>query len=110
RTPKNFIPEPFEYHQEIELEITSLTNLGSGVGRVGGWVVFVPFSLPGEKVLARIWRNKSNYSDADLIRILEPSPQRVQPQCPLFTTCGGCQYQHYSYEGQLEWKRRQVQE
>ncbi|MEO0413413.1 MAG: TRAM domain-containing protein [Verrucomicrobiota bacterium] len=49
RPPKKFIPEPFEYHQEIEVEIDSLANLGHGVGRHDGWVVFVPFALPGEK-------------------------------------------------------------
>lgn len=108
--PKNFVPTPFEYHQEIELEITSLTNLGAGVGRVDGWVVFVPLTLPGERVRARVWRNKSNYSEADLVSVVVPSPERVQPVCPLFTRCGGCQYQHYSYAGQLEWKRRQVSE
>lgn len=108
--PKHFVPTPFEYHQEIELEITSLTNLGAGVGRVDGWVVFVPLTLPGERVRARVWRNKSSYSEADLVAVLEPSPERVQPVCPLFTRCGGCQYQHYAYSGQLEWKRRQVSE
>ncbi len=50
RPPKKFVPTPFEYHQEIELRIDSLTNLGAGVGRIDGWVVFVPFALPGELV------------------------------------------------------------
>ncbi len=110
RQPKAFHPEPFAYHQEIELEITTLTNLGAGLGRVDGWVVMVPFALPGERVRARVWRNKANYSDADLVAVLTPSTERVQPRCPLFGTCGGCQYQHYSYPAQLEWKRRHVAE
>lgn len=110
RPPKNFHPDPFEYHQEIELQISDLTNLGSGVGRLDGWVVFVPFALPGERVRARVWRNKSNYSDADLVEVLEPSPDRVEPGCELFGVCGGCQYQHYSYDKQLEWKRHQIEE
>ena len=45
RPPKKFVAFPFEYHQEIEVAIDSLTNLGAGVGRMGGWVVFVPFAL-----------------------------------------------------------------
>jgi 23S rRNA (uracil1939-C5)-methyltransferase/tRNA (uracil-5-)-methyltransferase len=110
RPPKKFVPTPFEYHQEIELEIDSLTNLGSGVGRVGGWVVFVPFALPGEKVKARVYRNDKNCSHADLVEVLVPSPDRVQPVCPLFGDCGGCQYQHLDYQKQLEWKTRQVGE
>lgn len=110
RPPKKFHPFPFEYHQEIELTIDSLTNLGSGVGRVGGWVVFVPFALPGETVKARVYRNDKNCSHADLIEVLTPSPDRVEPLCPLFGECGGCQYQHLSYQKQLDWKTRQVGE
>lgn len=118
---------PFAYHTELELEITKLTNLGVGLGRIRletaappatpkgedhgeGWVVMVPFALPGERVRARVFRNHRNYSEADLLEVLRPSPDRVAPRCPLFGRCGGCQYQHLTYPAQLEWKRRQVAE
>ena len=107
---KKFNDQPFAYHQEIELEIATLTNLGSGLGRMNGWVVMVPFTLPGERVRARVFRNHKNFSEADLVEVLTPSPHRVTPQCPLFGRCGGCQYQHLAYASQLEWKRRQVAE
>jgi tRNA/tmRNA/rRNA uracil-C5-methylase (TrmA/RlmC/RlmD family) len=110
RPPKRFNPEPFDYHQEIEISIDTLTNLGQGLGRIDGWVVFVPFSLPGERVRARVFRNHKGHSEADLIEILEASPHRVEPQCPLFGECGGCQYQNFSAEQQLLWKQRQVSE
>jgi len=110
RPPKKFVPTPFEYHQEIDLRIDSLTNLGAGVGRVDGWVVFVPYALPGELVRTRIFRNDKNHSQGDLVEILEESPDRVKPGCSLFGQCGGCQYQHLSYEKQLEWKTRQIRE
>lgn len=110
RPPKKFKPIPFTYHQEIEITIDAITNLGSGVGRIDGWVVFVPFTLPGEVVKARVYRNDKNCSHADLIEILSASPDRIQPRCPLFTQCGGCQYQHLHYDKQLEWKTRQVGE
>ncbi len=117
-----FNDQPFAYHQEIELEIATLTNLGSGLGRIpignppseighsSGWVVMVPFTLPGERVRARVFRNHKNFSEADLVAVLTPSPDRVDPRCPLFGRCGGCQYQHLAYPAQLEWKRRQVAE
>lgn len=108
KPPRNFVPEPFSYHEEVQLRIDDLTNLGQGVGRLDGWVIFVPYALPGERVRARIWRNKKQYSEADLIQVLEPSPDRIDPECALFGTCGGCQYQHYRYDAQLEWKRRQI--
>lgn len=106
--PRNFVADPFTYGQELDLEIEDLTNLGQGVARHDGWVIFVPFALPGERVVARIWRNKKSYSDADLVSITRPSPDRVEAPCPLFGDCGGCQYQHYSYAAQLRWKQKQI--
>lgn len=124
---KKINDQPFAYHQEIELEIATLTNLGLGLGRValpgesglepglpgpggGGWVVMVPFTLPGERVRVRVYRNHKNFSEADLVAVLTPSADRVTPACPLFGRCGGCQYQHLTYAGQLAWKQRQVAE
>lgn len=111
---KKFNDQPFPYHHELELEIATLTNLGVGLGRVavgeGKWVVMVPFTLPGERVKVRVYRNHKNYSEADLLEVLTPSPHRIDPQCPLFGRCGGCQYQHLTYAEQLIWKRQQVEE
>ena len=120
---------PFPYHTELELEIVTLTNHGVGLARVplpaqpgtqlpqsetapvaGSWVVMIPFCLPGERVRARIFRNHKNYSEADLVSVLTPSPHRIAPVCPLFARCGGCQYQHFAYSEQLVWKQRQVAE
>ena len=81
-----------------------------GVARVDGWVVLVPFVIPGERVNVRIFRNFPTYSEADLIDILEASPDRVTPHCKLYQTCGGCQYQHMSYKRQLKEKTAQVHE
>ena len=114
---KSFNADPFPYHAELELEIATLTNLGVGLARVphpadpaARWVVMIPFTLPGERVRARVFRNHKNYSEADLVEILAPSPQRIAPMCPLFGRCGGCQYQNLAYAEQLVWKRRQVEE
>lgn len=111
---KKYNDQPFPYHHELEMEIATLTNLGVGLGRVpvgeGKWVVMVPFTLPGEKVRVRVYRNHKNYSEADLVAVLTPSPHRIDPKCPLFGQCGGCQYQHLAYAEQLKWKRQQVEE
>jgi len=87
-----------------EAEETSPVRSGSG------WVVLVPYALPGERVRVRIYRNQRNFSEADLVEVVEPSPSRVAPRCRLFGECGGCQYQHLAYPDQLQWKRRQVAE
>jgi 23S rRNA (uracil1939-C5)-methyltransferase/tRNA (uracil-5-)-methyltransferase len=90
--------------------IENITNLGLGIGRYNGWVIMVPNVAIGERIRCRIYRNHSNYSEADLVEILEPSIERVAPQCPLFGICGGCQYQHLNYETQLKLKQQQVKE
>jgi len=108
--PPNFKAEPYEWHEIVELEIIALSNLGAGIAKPNDWVVFVPFTLPGEKVRAKVWRNEANCSHADLVEIIESSPDRIEPKCHHFGTCGGCQYQHVAYEKQLEWKTRQVRE
>lgn len=110
RVPAKFKPEPFAYHQELELDVSTLTNLGEGVARCDGWVVFVPGALPGERIKARIWHNAKNFSRADLTEVLAPAKERVKAPCPLFGTCGGCQYQNLEYGAQLEWKTQQVSE
>ena len=89
---------------------TALARQSSTESSDGGWVVMIPFCRPGERVRARIFRNQKNFSEADLVEVLTPSPDRVKPQCDLFGQCGGCQYQHLSYDGQLTWKRQQVVE
>lgn len=108
RQPKHFVADPFEFHQEIELTIIDVNNLGYGVGRVNNWVVTVPFVDIGEKVRAKIFRNHKNYSEADLIEVLEKSANRIEPKCKLFGQCGGCQYQHIKYAEQLNLKQQQV--
>jgi len=108
--PPKFNAHPFAYHHELTLAIETLTNLGVGLARVDGWVVMVPYALPGESVRARVFRNHANYSEADLVEVLQASPARRAPLCPLFGDCGGCQYQHLEYPEQLAWKTRQVRE
>ena len=87
-----------------------IENRDSKIQISSGWVVMVPFTLPGEKVRVRIYRNHKNYSEADLLAVVSPSPHRITPACGLFGRCGGCQYQHLTYAEQLKWKRQQVEE
>ncbi|MEL0098085.1 MAG: TRAM domain-containing protein, partial [Opitutae bacterium] len=109
REPKGFCPDPYPYHHELELEISDISNLGIGIGRDEGWVIQVPFCWPGEKIRARIYRNHRNYSEADLLEVISPSPDRTDPVCPLYGSCGGCQYQGARYEAQVKWKGQQVE-
>ncbi|HOT62862.1 MAG TPA: TRAM domain-containing protein [Treponemataceae bacterium] len=75
---------------------------GSCLARVDGKAVFVPGALPGEAVELRVVKDKKDYAVADIIRVIEPSSHRVEPACPLFGRCGGCDLQMASAAYQRE--------
>lgn len=99
---------PVTKGEVIELEIDGFAHDGAGVGKYEGFTVFVPQTVPGEKVCARVTDVKKAYGKASCVKILKTHPHRVEPQCPVYRVCGGCQIQHISYEAQLEHKRQQV--
>ena len=78
----------------VQAEIVSLAHGGEGVARVDGRVVFIPLAAPGDTVLARIVEDHPRWARARLEEILRPSPDRIQPKCPLHAECGGCGLQH----------------
>ena len=95
---------------ETPLAIERLAFGGAGIGRLAnGKVCFVPRVIPGEKVMARIRAKHASYVEADLEEIVESSPDRIEPKCPVYGRCGGCQYQHLLC-GQLAIKDEQVAE
>lgn len=100
--------KPIEKNQTVELEITALGSDGQGIGRAGGFVIFVPFALPGEHVEALIIKVAAHHAVGKLLRVLRPSPDRVEPCCAVFRRCGGCQLQHMDYAAQLAFKREAV--
>jgi len=93
---------------KLILTISDLAFGGDGVARLDDFVVFVPFVAPGETVEAEVLEIKKRFARARLLRILQPSPDRVQAPCPYFGDCGGCQYQHLNYPTQLSLKHKQV--
>ena len=91
-----------------QLYITDITAHGMGVGHsADGAAVFVRGALPGDTVLAKCYRAKKKYCEADAVEIIEPSPDRVESFCGL-NGCGGCQYCELTYKKQAEIKRRQI--
>ena len=92
----------------VALEITDLTEEGQGVGKCDGLVFFVKGSVMGDVVEAKILKVKKNYAYAKVEKLLEASPYRVTPLCPVAGKCGGCQLQHLSYEKELAWKEDRI--
>ena len=92
----------------VDLKIEDIAFGGKGVARENGKAVFVPFTIEGELVSAKIVREKKQFSEAEIVDLKERSSHRVEPRCPYFGVCGGCAYQHIDYEHQLKIKSRQV--
>lgn len=91
--------------------VNTLAYGGKGILRTPDqFVLFVPFTAPGDNIECRIVKRKKNYGEAELVRIIEPSCERTLPACSHFGVCGGCQLQHLTYEAQLKAKQKVVQE
>lgn len=101
---------PVEKNKEYEMTIDDLGANGEGVGRIDGFAVFVEGALPGERILVKVVKVTKSYAYGKLLSIIHKSPDRVEPKCPYFKYCGGCQLQHLSYEGQLEYKTKLVRD
>ena len=94
----------------LTLEITGYTAEGMGVARWEGRVVFIPGTILGERWEVQLLKVKTNVAWGRAVRLLAPSPERVELDCPLAGRCGGCQYRHMTYEEELRAKRQRVQD
>ena len=94
----------------VEIEITALSSECSGIGKKDGMVIFVPFSAIGDKLEVKILKVNKTYCYGKIERIITPSPDRVTPDCPVYTRCGGCSLRHISYEAQLRAKEQFVKD
>lgn len=101
-------PELLKTGERLTLSISDIAFGGEGVARHGDFVVFVPFVIVGETVEAEVTEVKKSFARARLVKVIEPSSQRVEPLCRFFGECGGCQYQHIAYPAQTEFKRKQI--
>ena len=93
-----------------ELEIDSLAYEGLAVARKEGKVYFIKGAVPLDIVIARIHKSKKNYAEGIVKEIIEPSPNRIEPECEYFGTCGGCSWQNINYSEQLHWKAIHVKD
>ncbi|HEX9039109.1 MAG TPA: 23S rRNA (uracil(1939)-C(5))-methyltransferase RlmD [Ktedonobacterales bacterium] len=95
---------------EFEVDLTDLAYGGDAVGRYEGRAVFVPGGLPGERVRARMTRERANYARAELLDVINASPDRVEPRFPDLSDSGGFQWQHIAYPAQTRWKTNIVRQ
>ena len=94
----------------IPLKIEKLPVGGDGLGRFEGMVIFVPFTVPGDEILALVTEQKSNHAFGEIKELLQPSAERVKPPCSYYFDCGGCNWQHVEPNAQLKYKELLVAE
>lgn len=105
------IPPPPPGHEvgaEVEVVIDAIAPKGDGIGPLGDKRAYAARTIPGERVRVKIRRHRREWIAVDLLEVVEPSPDRVEPRCPLFEQCSGCQLQHVAYPRQLALKQALV--
>lgn len=95
-------------NDQVEITIEDIGSEGEGIGKYEGYTLFVKDTAMGDRALVQITKTGKTYGYARLVRLLQPSPFRVEPRCPIAAKCGGCQLQHIDYKKQLEYKENKV--
>ena len=90
------------------VSIEDMSEDGSGIGKLDGYIWFIKDAVKGDVVEAKAMKMKKSYGFARLMRVITPSPDRIEPACPVARQCGGCQLQAMSYESQLKFKENKV--
>jgi len=101
---------PVNKNEIYTLNISSIGSNGEGIGHIDGYTLFVRDALPGDQVMAKVIKVKKNYGFAIMTDILEPSPDRVEPICPVSSKCGGCSIMHMHYDAQLRCKEELIKD
>ena len=100
--------EKLRYGAQYKANIEGYNSEGDGVARINGQVVFVPGTANGDECLVKIVNTRSKFAWGELLKVISPSPDRIQPDCPVFPACGGCALRHISYEAELSYKAQKV--
>jgi 23S rRNA (uracil1939-C5)-methyltransferase len=95
-------------NDQVEIRIEDIGSEGEGIGRYEGYTLFVKDTVMGDVALVQVTKTGKTYGYARLMKLLEASPYRVEPRCPVAARCGGCQLMHVDYAKQLEYKENKV--
>ena len=100
----------YQKNDILTVTIEDMGHDGEGIGKADGYTLFVKDAVIGDVIEAKIMKVKKNYAYARLMRILEPSPHRVEPVCPMARPCGGCRLQMMDYQEQLRFKQKKIED
>jgi 23S rRNA (uracil1939-C5)-methyltransferase len=91
-----------------DVSVIDIAEEGKGVGKTEDFVLFIEKAVPGDVVDVEVYRKKKNFGEAKITALKQPSQHRTDPFCEHFGTCGGCKWQHMTYEAQLQFKQKAV--
>src|SRR5690554_358103 len=97
---------PIKEGETYFIGIKDIGENGEGIGKIDGFTVFIDEGVTGDRAIIKIDKVKKNYGIGKIVELIEKSPYRVEPSCPVAKECGGCQIQHIDYKGQLEIKEK----
>lgn len=98
----------YKKNDTVEVRIVDMSTKGEGIGKADGYTLFVKDTVIGDLASVKVMKAKKNYGYARLMEILEPSPHRVRPVCPMARQCGGCQLQFMDYQEQIRFKENLI--
>jgi 23S rRNA (uracil1939-C5)-methyltransferase len=101
-----YLEEP----ERVTLSLTGMAYEGHAIARLDDQVVFVEYGIPGEEAVVEIYKRNADFANGRVVEVLQASPDRIEAPCQYFGLCGGCHWQHITYERQLELKREVVRE
>lgn len=101
---------PVEKNKDYIVKITGMGFQGEGVGKIDDYTLFIEGAIEGEEAKVKVVKAQKNFGFGKLLEVTNPSKYRVEPICPVYKRCGGCQIQHISYEGQLDFKKKRVKD
>ncbi|WP_273127826.1 23S rRNA (uracil(1939)-C(5))-methyltransferase RlmD [Bacillus weihaiensis] len=101
---------PVVKNEFYDVTFEDLTHEGAGVAKIEGFPIFVENALPDEQAKIKVIKVNKGFAFGRLVELKQESAHRIDAPCPIYSQCGGCQLQHVSYEGQLEFKRKQVEQ
>ena len=91
------------------IEILRLDHQGRGIGKIDNKIIFIPNTLPGEIIEYNITKSKKKYLEGEITKFIKKSSQRIEPICPYYNKCGGCQLMHLNYQNQLKYKQEKIE-
>ena len=101
---------PVKCGEKFELSVEDIASSGDGISHYKGYTLFVPQTVKGDRVFVEVIKITPRFGITKIIKLLKPSTWRINPECPIYFECGGCQLQHIEYDEQMEFKKKAVKD